>query len=430
MRTLSAWALVLVVGVGWTPAQVIAQEPERTDSLEAQVRRLRAQLDSLQRVLEELIRQGQDTTSAADDLARLRAAAQAAVGDAELPDTNQASQTRDLSILNPEISLTSDVVGSYLAPAGESGSVNVIPREFEFSFQAAVDAYTRTKVFVTFEEELKIAGFADSGEEEEHSPVAIEEGYLYWVGLPAAFGLKVGKFRQEIGLYNRWHTHSLPEVDRPLAATAFLGDDGLIQTGASVSLPSFTVGPATQTLVAEATLGNNEELFDGGSHVSYLGRFQSFWEIGSATYVQFGATGLTGRNNDVDLKTRLAQIDFVFRWTPPSQALYRDLQVKAAWYFSEREEAGTKLRGNGGYGQVNFKFSQQWIVGTRVDYLTPFLDTDPTYLQVVPSLTWWQSENVRLRGQYHYVKPTGISPSHTILLQLVWAIGPHRHESY
>ncbi len=431
MRTLSVWALVLVVALGSSPTQVIAQEPARTDSLEAQVRRLRAQLDSLQRVLEELIRQGQDTTSAVDELARIRAAAQAAAGEAELPDTtNRGSQTRDLSILNPEISVNADLVGSYLAPDGASSSVNAIPREFEFSFQAAVDSYTRTKVFVSHEEELEIAGFEERVEEDGHASVVIEEGYLYWVGLPAAIGLKVGKFRQEIGLYNRWHTHALLEVDRPLASRAFLGDDGLIQTGASVTLPSFTVGPATQTITAEATLGNNEALFDGGSHISYLGRFQSFWEVGSATFLQFGATGLTGQNDDANLKTRLAVIDFVFRWTPPRQARYRDLQIKGAWYFSEREEAGTKLRGNGGYGQFSFKFAQQWIVGTRVDYLTPYLDNDPNYLQVVPSLSWWQSENVRLRAQYHYVKPNGMAASHTVLLQIVWAIGPHRHENY
>ena len=428
MRTLGAWAFIFAGSALLLSSPARAQEPARTDSLEAQVRRLRAQLDSLQRVLEELIRAGEDTMSASDELARLRAAAQAAAAEAELPGTtDQVSQTRDLSILNPEISVNGDVVGSYLAPAGESSSINAVPREVEFSFQAAVDAYTRTKVFITFEQELEIAGFEES---EEVAAVEIEEGYLYWVGLPAAIGLKIGRFRQEIGLYNRWHTHALLEADRPLAARAFLGDEGLIQTGASVSLPSFTVGPATQTIFAEATLGNNEALFNGGSHVSYLGRFQSFLEVSSATFLQFGVTGLTGRNDDVNLETRLAEIDFVFRWTPPRQARYRDLQIKGAWYFAEREEAGTKSWGNGGYGQFSFKFAQQWIVGTRVDYLTPYRDSDPSYLQVVPSLAWWQSENVRLRAQYHYVKPTGMTSSHTILLQIVWAIGPHRHENY
>ena len=431
MRTLPAWALVVAIGVGTFPVCLAGQEPARTDSLEAQVRQLRAQLDSLQRVIEELMRAGRDTTSAADELARLRAAARAAAGEVEAPDTaNQASRTGNLSILNPEISLTGDLVGTYVAPAGDPTGAGFVPREFELSFQAAVDAYTRTKVFIAYEQDFEIAGLAPEEGEKERGGPEIEEGYLYWVGLPGALGLKAGHFRQEIGLYNRWHTHALLEADRPLATTAFLGEDGLIQTGVSLALPSFTAGPATQTLTAEATLGRNDALFDGGSQLSYLGRFQSFWEVGSASFVQLGATGVIGRNRDTDLETGLLGLDFMFRWTPPSQARYRDLQIKGEWYFAERKESGTPARGNGGYGQVNFKFAEQWIIGTRVDYLTPYDDDDPKVLQVVPSLTWWQSEYVRLRAQYHYVKPQGLAGSHTLLLQLMWAVGPHKHENY
>ena len=432
MRTLVAWAFIFVGGTLLLPSSARAQDPARTDSLEAQVRRLRAQLDSLQRVLEELIRSGRDTTSASDELARLRAAALAAARQAEVPDSNQESRTRDLSILNPEISLTADVVGNYVAPAGERNAFGIVPREFEFSFQAAVDSYTRTKVFITYEEGFEIAGLEDNqdGTEAAEPAVRIEEGYLQWVGLPGAFGIKAGKFRQDIGLYNRWHTHALFEVDRPLAATTFLGEDGLIHTGASLTFPSFMAGPATQTLTAQATLGNNDALFDGGSNLSYLARLQSFWEVGDASTFQLGATGVFGKNNDTNLKTGLLGLDFMFRWTPPRRALYRDLQIKGEWYFAERKEDGTPVHGNGGYGQISFKFTRQWIVGTRVDFLTPYQDTDLKVVQIVPSLTWWQSEYVRFRAQYHYVKPQGLAGSHTLLLQLVWAVGPHKHENY
>ena len=51
-------------------------------------------------------------------------------------------------------------------------------------------------------------------------------------------------------------------------------------------------------------------------------------------------------------------------------------------------------------------------------------------LQVVPSVSWWQSEWVRLRLQYNLVKPQGLDASHTVMLQVVWAMGPHKHETY
>ena len=32
--------------------------------------------------------------------------------------------------------------------------------------------------------------------------------------------------------------------------------------------------------------------------------------------------------------------------------------------------------------------------------------------------------------QYHYLRPAGGAGNHTLLLQTVWAMGPHKHESY
>lgn len=430
-RFSSAFATIIITITLGGPGALVAQEPTRTESLEAEVRRLRARLDSLERVLERLVHEGRDTTAAVDELARLREAAKAAAGATEKPEPGpQQSRTRDLSVLNPEISVTGDLVGSYLAPSGEGNTASATPREFEFSFQAALDPYTRTKIFLTREEDFEIAGFPeDTASAEEESAFEIEEAYLYWVGLPGNIGIKLGKFRQEIGLYNRWHTHALFEVDRPLPTTAFLGEDGLIQTGASVVLPSLTVGPSTQTVTVEATIGNNDVLFDGGNQFSYLGRFQSFWETGAGTFVQFGATGVWGQNDNEALVSRLLGLDFTFRWRPPSKALYRDLQLKGEWYFGERDVAGTTVTANGGYGQLNFRFGRQLIAGTRVDYVGGY-PGNPSIVQIVPSLSWWQSEWVRLRLQYHYVRPEGGPGSHTMLFQVVWAVGPHKHETY
>ncbi len=428
-------ALIAVL-VGSVVAPAYAQErPEPTDSLRAELRKLQARLDSLERVLAALVRQGGDTTELQDELAALRAAAQRAAGEAQEPDSaaTQESRTRDLSVLNPEISVTGDVIGSFLAPAGEPNGFRATPREFEFSFQSALDPYTRTKIFVTYEEELEIAGLEleeEDGEEAHgHSGFAIEEAYLYWVGLPGAFGIKAGKFRQEIGLYNRWHTHALYEIDRPLAAVAFLGDDGLIQTGLSLSSPSLTIGPSNQTLLVEATQATNEALFGGGNDLSFLGRFQSFWDAGATTYFQLGATGVTGRNDELDLASRLLGLDFSLRWAPRGRALYRALELKSEWYFAKQELGGVRETGHGGYGQANFRLTRQLVLGTRVDFLDNYGD-QPNLLQVVPSISWWQSEWVRLRLQYNYVKPAALDPSHTVMLQVVWAMGPHKHESY
>ncbi len=442
-RTLFRVALgvVLAPALPGLSATAAAQET-RADSLEARVARLEQLVDSLLTVLarEEL---AAPEPAEEDELAALRAAAAAAAEAAPVaaPDTagQGQSRTRNLNQLNPEISVSGDIVGSFLAPGTEDNRGVALPREFEFSFQSALDPFTRTKIFLSREQELEIAGLEEvvaggeeSGEEEEGEGhgggLELEEGYLYWVGLPGSIGLKAGRFRQELGLYNRWHTHALLEVERPLPIAAFLGDDGLIQTGASLTLPSFQAGPATQTITLEASLADNK-LFAGGTDFSYLGRFQSFVDLSSSSYLQFGANGVYGQNDDLDLDATLFGVDVAFRWAPPARARYRELTLKGEWYWADRDVGAESLSGNGGYAQASYRWDQRWITGFRADWLDSFGD-DPTAFQLVPSITWWQSEWVRLRLQYNYLKRSGLDADHTLLFQTVWSVGPHKHETY
>ncbi len=417
-----------VILLGLTPVSQ-GEAQARTDSLENEVRVLRARLDSLQRVIEQLIREGRDAAPVQDELAALRAAAQTVADETPADTAQQQSRTRNLSVLNPEISVTGDVVGYYAAPTGATNTLSSTPREFEFSFQSALDPYTRTKIFIAREEDFEIAGFAEEEGEGESHTFEIEEGYMYWVGLPGGFGAKLGKFRQEIGLYNRWHTHALFEVDRPLAATTFLGEDGLIQTGLAVTFPSMSIGPATQTATVELTRANNEVLFDGGNEIGVLGRLQSFFDLGPSTYLQVGASGVYGENDDEAITSKLLALDISFRWAPTNLALYRSLHVKGEWYLAEQDIGANEMTGSGGYLQANYRLGRQFVLGGRADYVNDF-GTGPAVLQLAPSISWWQSEWVRLRLQYNFVKPDGVSGSHTLLFQSVWAIGPHKHESY
>src|SRR5205814_39048 len=47
-----------------------------------------------------------------------------------------------------------------------------------------------------------------------------------------------------------------------------------------------------------------------------------------------------------------------------------------------------------------------------------------------PSLTLWESEWVELRTQYAWTKTAGVPALNQLSLQAVWAIGPHKHETY
>src|SRR5216117_715993 len=229
------WCATLLA-VACLTTQVATQQPtqRQLDSLAAQVRQLRAKVDSL------LAAQGRKPSAPApvgDDLAALRAAASQAAGgggrDTTQGDTlSQAmGRERNQAQLNPEIGVTGDVRG-YATGRGVQRD-NFDPREFEVGFQSALDPYSHTKIFISLE----------------GGNVGLEEGYAYWTGLPGHIRLDLGKYRQQFGELNRWHLHAVPETEYPLAITTFLGEDGLSGTG--ISLYRAFGGLGTHELTAQ-----------------------------------------------------------------------------------------------------------------------------------------------------------------------------------
>ena len=56
-------------------------------------------------------------------------------------------------------------------------------------------------------------------------------------------------------------------------------------------------------------------------------------------------------------------------------------------------------------------------------------DPDESAWLVAPTLTWWQSEWVRLRAEYNHLSdPFGTQ--NQVLIQFTFAMGPHKHETY
>jgi hypothetical protein len=396
---------------------VASQQPtqRQVDSLAAQIRALRARLDS---VLAALSRQAAPPPAApvADDLAALRAAAAAAAGPR---DTAQRSDSipvqfvgreRNQSQLNPEIGVTGDVRG-YATGRGVQRD-NFDPREFEIGFQSALDPYSHTKIFISLED----------GE------VGLEEGYAYWSGLPGHLRLDVGKFRQQFGELNRWHLHAVPETEYPLALTTFLGADGLSGTG--LSLYRAFGGFGTHELTAQVTRSASDaELFGNSGRPTYLAHLLNFWQLGRSAYMQIGGTALYGTNPDSALRTKVGGVEFRLTWRPPARALYREWTVRGELLALQREVGGSGPTRLGGYIGTTYKLNQRFILGTRYDYVE-----SPEFgiitRQLVPSITLWQSEWVFLRAQYQWQRIAAASAQHQFAFQAVWAIGPHKHETY
>jgi hypothetical protein len=355
------------------------------------------------------------------DLAAIRAAAAAAAGQAAPgtpADTTPPARTefigrqRNASALNPEISATGDI--RLVAREGRQRD-NGVAREFEVALQSALDPYSNTKIFLTFEDE----------------EVGVEEGYIYWTGLPGRLRLDVGKFRQQLGDLNRWHLHALPETEYPLVYQRFLSTEGLSGVGLSLytALPVSLAG-GTHEVWVQATTAESEPLYAGGHQPTLLFRLQNFWQLSRSTYAQIGATGTGGNNDDVDLRSRLAGLDFRLTYRPPAAGTRREITLRAEGYRLHATELGTTTNRYGTFVDLNAKLTRRWVLGTRYDWVEAPRGPSDTEWRLTPSVTWWQSEFVflRLEGEH---RNSDLDGSHNMLsLQAVWAMGPHKHETY
>jgi hypothetical protein len=393
-----------------------------TDTLAARLRDLDRRVATLRKTRCPAGAPAPQPADSTDDLAAIRAAAAEAAGQApEVPDSAQAappreaappSSARGANLLNPEISATGDV--RLVAREGRQED-NAVAREFEFAFQSALDPYSNTKIFMTFENE----------------EVGIEEGYLYWTGLPGGLRLDVGKFRQQVGDLNRWHLHALPETEYPLVYQRFFSEEGLTGIGFSLytALP-FSLGGATHEVWLQGTTAESDPLLASGHQPLVLGRLQNFWQLTRSTYVQLGVSGFGGNNGDAGLRSRVAGLDFRFTYRPPDAATRRDITFRAEGYRLHATALGTTTNRYGTFLDLQARTSRRWVLGARYDYVEAPRGADDTEWRITPNLTWWQSEFVylRLEGEHRHIDLEG--SRNTLSLQAVWAMGPHKHETY
>ncbi len=198
--------------------QEVAAVTARVSDLQAQLARLQQRLRELEQKAAEAQEQGAEA-----DLAALRAAAaqQAAAEDAVPVDAGEVTFTSGelgLQALNPEISVTGDLISSYRCGPGATEGLDNNVRTLGIHLESYLDPYSRFKAAVPVTEDR----------------ASIGEAYFTRYGLRKDLNVTLGKFRQQFGIVNRWHKHSLDQIDFPLPLRQIFGPGGLNQTGASL----------------------------------------------------------------------------------------------------------------------------------------------------------------------------------------------------
>ena len=433
--------LIAAAALAVSSGNARGQELPRTqaDSLRAEIDKLKVQLDSIRALIE----RGQAAAAQEQDaLARLRAAARAAAGGAgaDSTTTRQGQQEfvgrgRSLQALNPEISLTGDIFASVRSEDADAD--NFIPREFELSIVSALDPFTRAKIFLSAEEEgggIEVFPASEEEEQEGGAALVVEEGYLEWVSLPGGIGIKVGRFFQQFGRLNRWHSHALQFQSRSLPHLAFIGEESLAQDGASFHWLLPTSGGGAYETTFEITRSTNEALFGESNGLSYLGHINAFWQLSTSTDLDLGVSAITGDYRDRVEKShnRLFGAEASFNWAPPDRSLYRGFTLRGGVMLSdpgkvfglpEPESAA------GFWSLAELKLSRQWIASGRYDWVENPEDPDESAWLVSPALTYWQSEFVRLRAEYDILRNPGRTTGQ-FTFRITFAMGPHKHETY
>ncbi len=402
------------------PVHAIADDEDPVSLLRVEIESLRSEYEQRIAVLEERLAEleAQQAEGMPSDLDAIRAAArEVAVTEEQVTQapTEEAivGRERILNRLIPEVSATGIFVANKVG--AESGEFAI--EEVELDIQAALDPFSRTRLTLAYE-----------GEE-----VGIEEAYVVYGALPGAMELMAGKFRQRFGTLNRQHLHALPQSEYPLAIQTYFGEEGLAQTGLSFSWLLPKLWATANEITLEITDGENEEAFGGETFedFAFLGRFNNFWELGAAAYIEWGLSGIMGKTAD-DGDSAVWGTNFTYSWSPPGRALYRGINWRTELFLSQRDDQlGERQDAWGGFTYLEGLLSRNLWAGVRLDRAGQPLQPDLYRWGVLPYLTWWQSEYVRLRGEYGYLvnEPTGESENR-FTLQLTWAAGPHKHAIY
>ncbi len=289
-------------------------------------------------------------------LAQPAADSLAAPAYAPLPAT---APTASASIANPATS----VIGWFEAVSGNDPSAQQNPfelREAELGFQAAVDPFTRADFFLS------------AGPE----GLDLEEGYITWLALPGGGQAKVGKFRADLGKFNRTHPPETPFADRPLAPFMFLGEEGLSTSG--LSLSALVPNPLSLYWDVTANVGTAPgpdviPLFhpDSRSDLLALGRTSVFVPLRESVDLNLGVSyanaladsALRGDGN----RAQVAAGDVTLRWKNPRRSIYRSLVAQAELLASQGSRSGAG-RYSGLFGYAIYQFARQWKLGARYDW--------------------------------------------------------------
>jgi hypothetical protein len=404
---------------------VLAAVPASAQSQDDRITQLEQKLDALL----------QQASALKEEIQQLRGGAPAE-GDLTAVDTVQpiASQTQEpaaavslsdvgtvdnqinpaaAKALNPDMSVVGNLIGhggdnpEGLAPADLS--------EVELALEAFIDPYAKGKFFLSV---------GDEG-------IDVEEGFAQFVTLPWGLTAKAGKTKATFGKANTWHIHQRPWIDQPLMVSRFFGEEGLADTGLSVSKPVDNPWNTYVEATGEVYSGDVENVFArlSDNDLFYNAHLKAFRDITENSNIEVGTSFARGTLASEGARAghnRFTGVDVTYRWKPLSRSIYNSFIARFEGLANRR--AGVEDTLYGYYVSGDYQLGRRWFTGVRLDSADVPNELGArrtTDRGVSATLSFWPSEFSELRGQFRRTR-LGIGPSfNEVLLQLQFSIGAH-----
>lgn len=415
---------------------LIVPIPLAAQTVEERVQQLEKRLDDLTRQMTDVRQElnqlkGQPVAAAPEeDLTKIGTVQQTPAASApaltDVQTINNVQNPGASKVFNPDTS----VIGNFLGKAGQPNKIEFGPDharppmqldEMEVAFQAFVDPYAKASVFLSFTPE----------------GVDVEEGYATFMTLPYDLTAKVGKFKANFGKDNTWHTHIRPWADQPLVIHNLFGDEGLNDSGISVSKTFSNPWNVYLEATGEAFKGDVENVFERRSlnDLFYNAHLKAFRDISENSNIEVGTSysrgALAGASSGTN---QFAGVDVTYRWRPLQQGLYASFIGRLEAVTNDRPDAGRRLQGF--YASADRQFARRWFAGVRIDASDrPVVGDRSTLLftdrGAAATLTFWPSEFSQLRGEMRRIRYGDIGRSvNEFLFQLQFSIGAHGAHSF
>jgi hypothetical protein len=286
--------------------------------------------------------------------------------------------------------------------------------------------------------------------------VELEEAYFITTSLPRGLQVKGGKFKSGFGRINGQHPHQWDFADSPLPYRAFIGAEGIIETGAQLTwLPPL---PFYALIGVEVLQGNNAILFgpDARSGPHAYAAFAKFsFDAGEASTLLFGPsiaigktkTGTIADNTEFAGDSTLYGLEATYKWNPSRD---KSLIVQSEYLLRRQDGDLTdtvastierlERKQDGYYVQALYRHGR-WGLGARYDGLNLFSNDyvlggtpqdfggDPW--RATAAVEYNPTEFSKIRLQYNHDRSAGTSETNReVFLQLVFGIGAHAAHSF